>query len=99
MSERRFSHRERAVSLAAGALLCATGLGGWAFWMAKVYAEAPILAFGQVAPQLERLSLLFAAYFAVGALLLLLTLRLGWLAGREILSGRRKREAERLVEN
>lgn len=99
MSKRGFSHRGRLISFSAGALLSATGLLGWAVWVTRFYAEAPIVAFGQAAPEVERLSLLLAVYFAIGALLLLLTLRLGWLAGRELLSDRRKREAERLVEN
>ncbi|MDI6871262.1 MAG: hypothetical protein QME79_07890 [Bacillota bacterium] len=91
--------RRRAAALVLLTLLCAVGLVGWAYLLARLYAEAPIVAFGRVAPQLERLTALLAAYLAAGALLLLLTIRLGWLAGREIVRGRRKREAERLLEN
>jgi hypothetical protein len=79
--------------------LTAGALGGWTVQLVRLYTEAPILAFGSVGPQLQRLSVLLAAYWVVDVLLLLLTLRLGWLAGRELRSGRRKREAERLFEN
>ncbi|HHW15212.1 MAG TPA: hypothetical protein GXX28_09815, partial [Firmicutes bacterium] len=74
-------------------------LGGWGVLFARLYAEAPIVAFGQVAPQLERLNALLAAYLALGALILVSTLRLAWLTGREVARSRRKREAERLLEN
>ncbi len=91
--------RGRAAVLILFTLLAAAGLGGWAYLLARLYAEAPIVAFGPVAPQVGRLTALLAAYLVAGALLLLLTFRLAWLAGREVARGRKKREAERLLEN
>lgn len=80
-------------------VLCAAGLAWWGVLLVRLHAEAPILAFGRVAPQLERLTALIAAYYVVGAVLLGVTVRLGWLARRELARGRRSREAERLLEN
>ncbi|MGE5553876.1 MAG: hypothetical protein ACM3XZ_08155 [Betaproteobacteria bacterium] len=91
--------RQRAAVLVLCTLLAAVGLGVWVYLATRFYAEAPIVAFGPAAPQMERLTASLVAYFAVGALLLFLTAWLGWLAGREVLRGRRKREAERLLEN
>lgn len=91
--------RGRAVTLIAATLLCGACAGAWAVWLFRFYAEAPIVAFGRAEPQLERLSTLLAVHFAVAALLLLATFGLGWAAGREIRRGRKRREAERLLEN
>lgn len=99
MVDGRLAARRRAVVLLLATALSAGVLAAWIVVLTRFYAEAPIVAFGQVAPQLARLSVLLAAAWAAGAGLLLLTLRLGWLAGRELRLSRRKREAERLLEN
>jgi hypothetical protein len=91
--------RGRTAMLILFTLLAVVGLGGWVYLLVRLYATAPIVAFGPVAPQVGRLTALFATYLVAGTLLLLLTLRLAWLAGREVRRGRQKREAEHLLEN
>lgn len=99
MSGKRPAFRWRAALLILATALGLGCLGAWSVFFTRLFAEAPIVAFGQVAPQLARLRALWVAYLAAGIFLCAVTLRLAWLAGREVARSRRKREAERLFEN
>ena len=99
MVKRWLSLWGRPAALTLAAALCLAGLGGFGVFLARYYSEAPIVAFGQAAPQMQRVSAALAWYVSAAAVMLLLTLWLGWQAVRAIKIGRRKREAERLFEH